>query len=90
MAQFQAKSKIQHISSMMWAHVSAPNALDSTSIIVQTIQKEFAKAGLDVPDAKAQFGDMGQALDRAGLVMGRHGDQFQPRLFPGIQPFGDR
>ena len=71
--EFQAKSKIQHISSMMWAHVTAPNALDPTSIIVQTIQKEFAKAGLDVPDAKAQFGDIGQALDRyhADFVINR-------------------
>ena len=71
--EFQAKSKVQHISSMMWAHVSAPNALDSTSVIVQTIQKEFAKAGLDVPDAKAQFGDIGQALDRyhADFVINR-------------------
>ena len=43
---------------------SAPNTTDSIQTVLQSIKKEFAKAGLDTSDAKAQFGEMGQALDR--------------------------
>ena len=62
--EYQVKSKGQHVSTINWAHVSTPNALDSDQIITQTITKEFARAGLDVSVTKAQLGEIGQSIDR--------------------------
>lgn len=58
--EYKMKSKCQRISSFTWAHVSTTNALDPNPIIVQSITKEFAKAGLDVTDAKIRTGGYGE------------------------------
>ena len=68
--EYQVKSKGQHVSSYLWAHVSASNATDFEELVAQSIKKEFAKAGLDTSDIKAQFGDMGQAMDRYHVAFG--------------------
>ena len=67
---------------------SAPNATDSIQTVLQSIKKEFAKAGLDTPDAKAQLGDMDQALGlgRYYRALGRYQSGFVVDRDIGIIP----
>ena len=65
---------------------SAPNANDSIQTALQSIKKEFVKAGLDTSDVKARLGDMGQALDRYPRALDRYQSGFAIDRHIGIIP----